>query len=95
MATDGIRVCAVFATGDLVCAGMDGKRLWAVNLGVPKNHYGYSSSPVIVDGKLIVQFFDENRQLLVALNAADGKPAWSADRKTSISWLSGLVTCAL
>ena len=88
MAADGRRVFAVFATGDLVCAGMDGKRLWAVNLGVPKNHYGYSSSPVIVDGKLIVQFFDENRQLLVALNAADGKPAWSADRKTSISWSS-------
>lgn len=88
MAVDGRRVFAVFATGDLVCAGMDGKRLWAVNLGVPKNHYGYSSSPVIVDGKLIVQFFDENRQLLVALNTADGKPVWSADRKTSISWSS-------
>ena len=88
MAADGRRVFAVFATGDLVCAGMDGKRLWAVNLGVPKNHYGYSSSPVIVDGKLIVQFFDENRQLLVALNTADGKPVWSADRKTSISWSS-------
>ncbi len=88
MAADGKRVFAVFATGDLLCAGMDGKRLWAVNLGVPKNHYGYSSSPVIVDGRLIVQFFDENRQLLAALNPADGKPVWSADRKTSISWSS-------
>ncbi len=88
MATDGKRVFAVFATGDLVCADMDGKRLWAVNLGVPKNHYGYSSSPVIVDGRLIVQFFDENRQLLIALNTVTGKPEWSADRKTSISWSS-------
>jgi outer membrane protein assembly factor BamB len=67
---------------------MDGKRLWAVNLGVPKNHYGYSSSLLIVDGRLIVQFFDENRQLLAALNPDNGKPVWSADRKTSISWSS-------
>jgi outer membrane protein assembly factor BamB len=88
MATDGRRVFAVFATGDLVCADMDGKRLWAVNLGVPKNHYGYSSSLLIVDGRLIVQFFDENRQLLAALNPDNGKPVWSADRKTSISWSS-------
>ena len=36
MAADGRRVFAVFATGDLVCAGMDGKRLWAVNLGSPQ-----------------------------------------------------------
>lgn len=88
IALDGKRAFAIFATGDLVCTGFDGKRLWAVNLGNPKNHYGYSSSPVVVDGKLIVQFFDENRQLLLALNPATGKPVWSSSRKTSISWSS-------
>ncbi|MHB9139162.1 MAG: outer membrane protein assembly factor BamB family protein [Victivallaceae bacterium] len=88
MAVDGKRAFAIFATGDLVCADFAGKRLWAVNLGNPKNHYGYSSSPVIADGKLIVQFFDEDRQLLLALNPATGKPVWSASRKTSISWSS-------
>ena len=35
VATDGNRVCAIFATGDVVCADMDGKQLWAKNLGVP------------------------------------------------------------
>lgn len=88
MVADGKRAFAIFATGDLVCTDFDGKRLWAVNLGNPKNHYGYSSSPVIADGKLIVQFFDEDRQLLLALNPATGKPVWSASRKTSISWSS-------
>jgi outer membrane protein assembly factor BamB len=88
IALDGKRAFAIFATGDLVCTGFDGKRLWAVNLGNPKNHYGYSSSPVVVDGKLIVQFFDENRQLLLALNPVTGKPVWSSSRKTSISWSS-------
>lgn len=88
MAVDGQRAFAIFATGDLICADLNGRRQWAVNLGVPKNHYGYSSSPLLVDGKLIVQFFDEERQLLVALNADNGKPVWSARRQSSISWAS-------
>ena len=44
VATNGQQVCAIFATGDVICADMEGKRLWAKNLGVPDNHYGYASS---------------------------------------------------
>ena len=29
VATNGKQVCAIFATGDIICADMDGKRLWA------------------------------------------------------------------
>jgi hypothetical protein len=31
--TNGQQVCAIFATGDLVCADMDGKQLWVKNIG--------------------------------------------------------------
>ena len=52
VATDGNRVCAIFATGDVVCADMDGKQLWAKNLGVPDNHYGFVSSLLIFGNTL-------------------------------------------
>ncbi|HUS71887.1 MAG TPA: PQQ-binding-like beta-propeller repeat protein, partial [Sedimentisphaerales bacterium] len=42
--TDGRRVCAIFATGDVGCFDFDGKKLWVRNLGVPDSAYGYASS---------------------------------------------------
>ena len=60
-ATDGHRVFAIFATGDLVCTDFEGKRIWAKNLGVPENPYGYSSSLLTTPDKLIVQYDDERR----------------------------------
>ena len=44
LTTDGKRVFAIFATGDVIAFDMNGKRVWAKNLGVPDNHYGHSSS---------------------------------------------------
>lgn len=44
VATNGEQVAAIFATGDVICADMEGKRLWAKNIGLPDNHYGYASS---------------------------------------------------
>jgi outer membrane protein assembly factor BamB len=44
LTTDGKRVYAIFATGDVIAFDMDGNRVWARNLGVPDNHYGHSSS---------------------------------------------------
>ena len=35
---------------------MDGKQIWAKNIGVPETSYGYSSSLLIYKNILIVQF---------------------------------------
>jgi len=40
LTTDGNRVYAMFADGDIICFDMDGNRVWARNLGLPDNHYG-------------------------------------------------------
>ena len=87
-ATDGHRVFAAFATGDLVCVDFDGKRVWAKNLGVPENPYGYSSSLLATPDKLIMQYDDERRQLLIAFDAATGREIWRQERKAAISWAS-------
>jgi outer membrane protein assembly factor BamB len=59
-ATDGIRVYAIFATGDIIAFTMTGNRAWARNLGVPDNHYGHSSSLIIWKDLLLVQY-DSNK----------------------------------
>ena len=44
MATDGVRVYVIFATGDVAAFTMDGKLVWAKSFGPLKNPYGYASS---------------------------------------------------
>lgn len=84
-ATDGSRVYAIFATGDLVASDPDGKRVWARNLGVPENHYGHSSSLIVYQDLLLVQYDQSATASLMALDSSTGAQVWSAPR-TSIAW---------
>jgi outer membrane protein assembly factor BamB len=92
-ATNGKQVCAIFATGDLLCADMDGKRLWAKNLGVPDNHYGYASSLLSFGNLLIVEYRNSTNPRILALDMATGQERWStptsADDK--ITWSSPII----
>ncbi len=86
--TDGQRVYAIFATGDVVAFDMNGKRVWGRNLGVPDNHYGHSSSLITWDNKLLVQYDTNKGGRVMALNAATGETEWETVRKAKISWAS-------
>lgn len=88
MATNGRAVFAIFATGDVIALDMDGKRLWAKNLGVPDNHYGHSSSLITYRDKLLIQYDTNRGGKLIALSAADGTPKWETTRDVKISWAS-------
>lgn len=91
VATNGHQVCAIFATGDVICADMQGKRLWARNLGVPDNHYGYASSLLMHGNELIIQYQNNTNGKLLALNAANGKLIWSKASKDKIAWSSPII----
>ncbi len=56
LTTDGRRVYAIFANGDIIAFDMEGNRVWARNLGDPNNHYGHSSSLMLYQNVLIVQY---------------------------------------
>ncbi|SHF69002.1 Outer membrane protein assembly factor BamB, contains PQQ-like beta-propeller repeat [Mariniphaga anaerophila] len=86
--TDGQRVFAIFATGDVAAFNMDGDRVWAKNLGVPDNHYGHSSSLIVWDNKLIIQYDTNKSGRVLALNTATGEPVWDTARSSKISWAS-------
>ncbi len=92
VATNANVVCAIFATGDLIAADHSGKRLWAKNLGVPDNHYGYASSPLIYNGILYVQYDQGNGGKVYAFDAATGAEKWSKARTADkIAWASPIV----
>jgi len=44
VATDGRRVFAIFANGDLAAFDFSGKPAWSKSLGIPDNGYGHASS---------------------------------------------------
>ncbi len=87
-ATDGHFVFAVFATGELLCTDLDGNRVWTKNLGIPENHYGYSSSLLAFPNRLFVQYDGQERQILYLFDSASGRIVWQKNRGSSISWSS-------
>ena len=92
VATDGSRVCAIFATGDIVCADMNGKQLWARNLGVPEMNYGYTSSLLIFKNLVIVQYDQQKTAKALALDISTGAEKWSKSRTDKYgTWSSPVI----
>ena len=91
MTTDGERVFALFATGDIACLDMEGKRIWVKNLGMPDNHYGHSSSLITYQDLLIVPFDQNTGGRLLALRARSGDVVYDQLRDVEISWASPIL----
>ena len=92
VATNGKQVCAIFATGDIISADMNGKQLWAKNLGVPDNIYGYASSLLIYGNSLIIQYDNRNSPRVISLDLTTGNQRWAKERPEKFpSWSSPIL----
>ena len=89
--TDGIRVYAIFANGDISALDFDGKKVWDKNLGLPKNHYGHSSSLIMYQDKVIVQYDQTGNASVMALYGKTGEVAWKTVRNVRVSWASPIL----
>jgi outer membrane protein assembly factor BamB len=87
-ATNGTVVCAIFANGNLICLDMDGKQKWAKNIGVPETSYGYSSSLLIHDNLLLVQFDSNEKISLIGFDLDNGDQKWETLRQGRPVWSS-------
>ena len=94
-ATDGRRVFAIFANGDIAGFTAEGKRLWARNLGTPENTYGHATSLTLWRNRVIV-VFDQGeakagKSSIMALDATTGEPVWTTPRPVANSWVSPIL----
>jgi outer membrane protein assembly factor BamB len=91
MTTDGQRVFAIFATGDIACFDFAGKLIWAKSLGVPGNHYGHASSLITYQDLLLVQYDQKTGGRLIALKTDTGILVYDKPRDVEISWASPIL----
>jgi outer membrane protein assembly factor BamB len=94
-ATDGLRVYAMFANGDIAAFDLAGKQLWSRNLGFPDSTYGLSASLAAWRGRVIVQYdqgdASDKKSSLIAIDGATGQNAWVVARPVDASWTSPIL----
>ena len=94
-ASDGKRIFAFFSSNDLACLSLDGELLWYRGLGYdyPKagNDVGMASSPVVVDGAVIVKVEAQGDSFAAAIDAETGQNLWRIKRPQMSNWASPLV----
>lgn len=98
-ATDGRNVVASFGSEGLYCYTVDGELRWKKDLGVldagPYNaremQWGFASSPVIVDERVLMQCDVYKDPFLAAFDVADGRELWRTTRKDFCTWCSPAV----
>ena len=93
--TDGRRVYAIFANGDIAAFTFDGTLAWARSLGLPANSYGHASSLAMYKNLVLVQLdqgmVKERKSKFFALDAASGKTVWEISREVPNSWTTPIV----
>src|SRR4051812_25243611 len=95
--TDGKRVLAFFGSEGLYCYDMEGKPLWEKSFGLldsgaymePAAQWGFASSPVLFEGKVVLLADVQEAQkksFLAVFDAADGKEIWKTERHDLPTW---------
>lgn len=102
-ATDGRYVVAFFGSEGLYCFDFDGRLVWKRSFGklhsgpydAPELEWGFSSSPVIHDGRVIVQCDCLNAQFVAILDLRTGKGIRRIDRAGEVAtWSTPLIVSA-
>jgi outer membrane protein assembly factor BamB len=94
-ATDGERVYALFATGDLACLDADGNLLWyrALARDYPTigNQVGMAASPVLYRDVLLVPMENVGESFVCGVDSQTGRNLWKHSRRRDINWTSPIV----
>jgi outer membrane protein assembly factor BamB len=93
-ATDGKHVVAFFGSEGLYCFDFEGTQLWKKEFGlldsgyyvVPQAQWGFGSSPIIHEGKVIVQCDVQGESFIAALDVKDGSEIWRTPRDEVPTW---------
>ncbi len=94
LATDGTHIVAMLGSEGLFAFDMKGKQLWKVDLGpldsgfymVPAAQWEFGSSPIIHEGKVIIQADVQKGSFLGAFDVKTGKELWRTARQDVPTW---------
>lgn len=94
VATDGKHVVAFFGSEGLVCLNMDGNVLWRKDLGLldsgafdmPSIRWGFGSSPIIFEDRVIVLCDVNNQSFIAAFDIDQGNELWRTLRDEVPTW---------
>jgi outer membrane protein assembly factor BamB len=97
--TDGQHVVAYFGSEGLYAYDMDGTLLWSKDLGVidvgyvgrAEYQWSTASSPVIHDGRVIIQADSHERSFIAAFDVATGRELWRQTRDELPSWTTPVI----
>ncbi len=85
--SDGRRVIVTFGSLGVLAYDLEGNELWRQEREVKRNIFGSASSPIIVDGKLIVFTGNHDESLLQSLDPKTGTVHWQRRRRgPNSSW---------
>jgi outer membrane protein assembly factor BamB len=83
-ACDGRRVFVFFGSYGLLAFDLTGKKLWEFKAGPFQDEYGAGSSPILCDGKIILNQDHDVDSYLIAIDASTGKPLWKTPRPDAV-----------
>ena len=92
-ATDGKRIMSLLgSTGFLYCHDFEGNLLWKKEIGIlnsgwfydPDYQWGHSSSPILYDGRVIVQADVHGSPFIAAYDLESGDEVWRTAREGEI-----------
>jgi len=91
--TDGEYVIASFGSRGFYCYDMKGTLQWERDFGDMhiRYQYGESSSPVLHEGRLVINWDHEGQSFIFALDKATGEEIWRENRDETTTWMTPLV----
>lgn len=99
-AADGQRIVVWHGSAGMYCYDLDGKELWQTDLGSFRHEWGYASSPIIHQQKVILNAGPGARTFLAALDLESGKVLWKheepggldqTDKRMVGSWTTPII----
>jgi outer membrane protein assembly factor BamB len=78
--TDGKRLFSYFGSFGMLAYDWNGKEIWRRPLPPPVVEFGTGTSPIVVDGKVVVVADGDVAGYMLALDAETGAEVWRTDR---------------
>jgi outer membrane protein assembly factor BamB len=94
LAVDGRHLVAFFGSEGLFAYNLEGELLWKKDFGtldsgffmVPDAQWGFASSPVIYDGRLVIQADVQKGSFVAAFDVRTGRELWRTPRADVPTW---------